>query len=36
MDAFTAVILIIVGFTLGFGAMWAYCHYFLDRKQPTR
>jgi hypothetical protein len=30
----TAAILVVVGFVLGFGAMWLYCHFFLDHKRP--
>jgi hypothetical protein len=36
MGAFSALILVILGFVIGFGAMWAYCHFILDRKQPTQ
>jgi hypothetical protein len=36
MDAFSGLILVVVGFAFGFGAMWAYCRFFLDRKHPTR
>jgi hypothetical protein len=36
MDAITAAILVVVGFAFGYGLMWAYCRFFLDRKQPTR
>jgi SNF family Na+-dependent transporter len=36
MDAFSGLILVVAGFALGFGAMWAYCRFVLDRKQPTR
>jgi hypothetical protein len=36
MDAFTALLLVVLGFALGYGAMWAYCRFIRDRKQPTR
>ena len=36
MDAFTAVVLVVLGFALGYGVMWVYCHFIRDRKQPTR
>lgn len=36
MDAFTAIIMVCVGFSLGYGVMWAYCRFFRDRKHPTR
>ena len=35
MDAFTALVLIILGFALGYGAMWVYCRFFRDQKQST-
>lgn len=36
MSAFTAVIVLGAGFTIGFGAMWVYCRFFRDRKQSSR
>lgn len=36
MGAFSAMVLMIAGFALGFAAMWGYCHYIRDRKRPTR
>lgn len=35
MDAFTAILLLAVGFTIGFGVMWAYCRFFRNPDQPV-
>lgn len=35
MSAFSAILILGVGFAIGFGAMWVYCRFFRDRKQSN-